>query len=375
MRIYFLVGLIAIASTYFTSPIVKKIAVKIGGVAQIRKRDVHQIPTPRLGGLAMLIGMLTATLFANFIPSFSKIFELNPQIWSLLIGSTAIAILGAVDDLFELDWMLKLGGQIIVALYLTLSGFQIISLPIAGMTIGSPIASSIITVFLIVAIMNAVNFIDGLDGLAAGIIAIGSTAFFLYSYQLNYGVLSYSSLSSYISVITIGICVGFLFINSYPAKIFMGDTGSMLLGLLISCSSLYLTGRINIASSSIHSLPGYMPLILPLLIFLLPLFDMVLAIVRRLMKKKSPFSPDKRHIHHRILRLGFSKRSSVLIIYIWVTLVCVFSIVFIYYPKIETVLLFTFGVIILGVFTLSYKKVRPIFPALPTKRKGRRERL
>jgi UDP-GlcNAc:undecaprenyl-phosphate GlcNAc-1-phosphate transferase len=230
-------------------------------------------------------------------------------------------MVGILDDIFDLDWMLKLSAQILVATMVAISGVQFLSLPIGNLIVGSNLASVSFTVFVIVLFMNAVNFIDGLDGLAAGIICIGSISFFIYSYSLSMSFTSYASLVNVLTVVTIGICIGFLFYNFSEASIFMGDSGSMLLGFLVSCSSIIITGRIDPASQPIRSLPIYMPILLPILIFLFPIFDMSIAVIRRLINKKSPFAADRMHLHHRMLEIGYSKKWSVIILYTWTTFV------------------------------------------------------
>jgi UDP-GlcNAc:undecaprenyl-phosphate GlcNAc-1-phosphate transferase len=253
--------------------------------------------------------------------------------------------------------MLKFAGQILIGAVVSLLGVQILSLPIFGLVVGSPLASVTATTFIIVLLMNAVNFIDGLDGLAAGIICIGSIAFFFYSYALSRTFLSYASLVTVLTVAIIGICIGFLGHNFAPASIFMGDAGSMQLGFLVSCASIMITGRIDPLSQPIPTLPAYMPIILPILIFMLPALDMFLAVVRRLKNKKSPFSPDRLHLHHRILNIIHSKPLAVVVLYLWAMLVAFSSLLTLFYP-IQVVLIGFFGgVVVLGLFTFKIQSV------------------
>ena len=234
----------------------------------------------------MLIGFAVATVFASRLPFLSGLFNGNYQMWVILAGGIMISLLGMADDLWDLDWMLKLAGQLLISVFVAWGGLQIISLPLGGSLItASPSLSMAITAFLIVASINAVNFVDGLDGLAAGIVAIGGIAFAAYSYIIARSSPSYASLATLIDVMMVGICVGFLLHNWHPAKLFMGDSGSMLLGYLITCASIVMTGRLDPASihASIY-LPVFMPILLPILVLFLPVLDMCLAIVRRLAK-------------------------------------------------------------------------------------------
>ena len=306
MRIYLLIAAIAGGVTWLVTPLIRHVAIEIGAVGEVRARDVHTIPTPRMGGLGMLIGFAVATVFASRLPFLSGLFNGNYQMWVILAGGIMISLLGMADDLWDLDWMLKLAGQLLISVFVAWGGLQIISLPLGGSLItASPSLSMAITAFLIVASINAVNFVDGLDGLAAGIVAIGGIAFAAYSYIIARSSPSYASLATLIDVMMVGICVGFLLHNWHPAKLFMGDSGSMLLGYLITCASIVMTGRLDPASihASIY-LPVFMPILLPILVLFLPVLDMCLAIVRRLAKRpvahaSGPYAPAPSHAEDR----------------------------------------------------------------------------
>jgi UDP-GlcNAc:undecaprenyl-phosphate GlcNAc-1-phosphate transferase len=205
-------------------------------------------------------------------------------------------------------------------------GLQIISLPLGSLVTASPSLSMAITAFLIVASINAVNFVDGLDGLASGIVAIGGIAFAIYSYVLARTSPSYASMATLIDVAMVGICTGFIMHNWHPAKLFMGDSGSMLLGYLITCASIVMTGHIDPAS--VHT-SVYLPVFMPIL---LPVLDMCLAIVRRLSKGQSPMHPDRMHLHHRMLRIGHSVQGAVLILWAWAALISFGSLMILFVP-------------------------------------------
>lgn len=316
MRVYLFIALAAACATYLFTPIVRHLAIRLGAVGEVRKRDVHTIPTPRMGGLAMLCGFLTAMLFASRLYFLQGVFRQNHQAWIVMAGAILICLLGIADDVWDLDWMLKLAGQLLIAVFVAWGGLQIIALPIGSLVTASPTISIAITALLIVVSINAVNFVDGLDGLAAGIVAIGGIAFGIYSYILARTSPSYASMATLLDIAMVGICVGFLLHNWHPAKLFMGDSGSMLLGYLITCASIVMTGRLDPAtvSTSIY-LPAFMPVLLPILVLFLPVLDMMMAIVRRLRKGQSPMHPDRMHLHHRMLRIGHSVRGAVLILW------------------------------------------------------------
>ena len=365
MRIYLLIAAIAGGVTWLVTPLIRHVAIEIGAVGEVRARDVHTIPTPRMGGLGMLIGFAVATVFASRLPFLSGLFNGNYQMWVILAGGIMISLLGMADDLWDLDWMLKLAGQLLISVFVAWGGLQIISLPLGGSLItASPSLSMAITAFLIVASINAVNFVDGLDGLAAGIVAIGGIAFAAYSYIIARSSPSYASLATLIDVMMVGICVGFLLHNWHPAKLFMGDSGSMLLGYLITCASIVMTGRLDPASihASIY-LPVFMPILLPILVLFLPVLDMCLAIVRRLAKGQSPMHPDRMHLHHRMLKIGHSVRGAVLILWGWAALIAFGSLTILFFKAQHVAVGMPIAVVVLTIAT-TYPYLRHRIPEI-----------
>lgn len=333
MRIYLFIAALAGGATYLLTPLIRHLAIRIGAVGEVRSRDVHTVPTPRMGGLAMMLGFIIAMLFASRIPFIQGLFRENHQAWVVMIGAALICLLGMADDLWDLDWMLKMAGQLLISVFVAWGGLQIISLPLGSLVTASPSLSMAITAFLIVASINAVNFVDGLDGLSSGIVAIGGIAFAIYSYVLARTSPSYASMATLIDVALVGICVGFIMHNWHPAKLFMGDSGSMLLGYLITCASIVMTGHID--PVSVHTsvyLPVFMPILLPVLVLFLPVLDMCLAIVRRLSKGQSPMHPDRMHLHHRMLRIGHSVQGAVLILWAWAALISFGSLMILFVP-------------------------------------------
>ena len=253
MRAYLLIALIAALVTFGATWLVLKLAHRFKIYPAIRSRDAHSRPTPRLGGIAMMLGFAVSIGVASLLGWFHSVFADPTKIVTILICAVAINLLGFFDDLYDLDWTLKLAGQFLVAGLLAWQGVQIVSLPIDGLTIGSFGVSLVVTVFITVLVMNAVNFIDGLDGLVAGVVLIGTAVFFTYAYLLTQQTTptNYFNLATLISACVVGVCVGFLPWNWRPAKIFMGDGGALLLGLLMSTSALTVTGQGDPASAGV----------------------------------------------------------------------------------------------------------------------------
>ena len=324
MREYLLVLLASAAITYVTVPVVRWYAVRWHVMAEIRDRDVHDVPIPRLGGVAMYLGFLTGMLVASQLGFVSAVFTESRDAWAVIAGGTLIFLVGVIDDIWGLDALTKAAGQIIAAGVMVLLGVQLLWLPFNGVTVLPYNASVILTVLLVVVTVNAINFVDGLDGLAAGIIGIGSLAFFAFAYLLSVDQgIDRATTAALLSSVLAGICAGFLPHNFNPARIFMGDSGSMLAGLLLSASVITLTGKIDPYSVDATLLPALMPLLLPFAVLAVPLVDLLLAVVRRTRARRSPFAPDKQHLHHRLLEIGHSQRQAVLVMYLWASALAV----------------------------------------------------
>ena len=354
MRAYLLIAAISAVVTFLLTWLTLKISHRYKLYPQIRARDVHTKPTPRLGGVAMFGGFVVALAAAGAFGWFKSVFADPVQIIAIVAAAFMITLIGFLDDLYDLDWTLKLAGQFAVAGVLAWQGVQIVSLPISGITIGSFGISLIATVFVTVLIMNAVNFIDGLDGLVAGVVFIGTSVFFAYSYLLaqQTSPTNYFSLAGLISAIVLGMCAGFLPHNWHKAKIFMGDSGAYQLGLLMSISALTVTGQVDPGTVTRNDLiPALIPLILPLSILVLPLLDFSLAVVRRLRAGKSPFSADRKHLHHRLQDFGHSHLGSVLVFYFWTALVSITCLLFFWLPSIQVLLWFSLGLLATCLYT------------------------
>ena len=323
MREYILCLVAAAAVTYLLTPLARELALKWKVVAAVRDRDVHATPTPLLGGLAMVGGLLAGLIMASKLPMMSAVFEGGSTPIALLSGVAIIVALGVIDDKWGLDAPTKLAGQVLAAGVMAFQGIAIIWLPIGGTFVLDPLTSVLFTVLIVLISINAINFVDGLDGLAAGIVLVAAGAFFGYAYLLSVEAgLDRATLATLVSVLLVGITVGFLPHNLAPARIFMGDTGSMLLGLLLAAATITLSGQMDPSALSTGAiLPTLLPILLPIAVMAIPLIDLLLAVVRRTRAGRNPFAPDKQHLHHRLLEMGHSHRRAVALMYAWTGLV------------------------------------------------------
>lgn len=349
MREYVLCLLAAAAVTYLLTPLVERLARSWGIMAPVRDRDVHDTPTPRLGGLAMLGGLLAGLLLASKLPNMSSVFEGGQTPIALLSGVFVIVALGIIDDKWGLDAPTKLAGQVLAAGLMAFQGVAVIWLPIGGTFVLDPLTSVLFTVLIVLISINAINFIDGLDGLAAGIVAIAAGAFFAYSYLLSveFGF-ERATLATLVSVLLVGMCVGFLPSNLFPARIFMGDTGSMMLGLLLAAGTITLSGQVDPSAVAGGALfPTLLPILLPVAVMAVPLVDLLLAVVRRTRARRNPFAPDKKHLHHRLLEMGHSQMRAVLVMYAWTGLIAGTAVAVAFVPLGYAVIGFAVGLAVL----------------------------
>lgn len=332
-----MVLLTAAIVTYLATPLVRRIAVRIGAITAVRARDVHTVPIPRLGGVAMLAGFAAAVLLGRQLPYQGQLFDTSPQLYGVLASAAIITLLGAVDDVRELDWMTKLAGQVIAGAVMAFYGVQLLSLPIGGVTVLPEPVMVTLTILVVVVSTNAVNFIDGLDGLAAGVVLIAASAFFGWSYLVssNFDPPNVFSMSTFISAALMGCCLGFLPHNFHPARLFMGDAGALLLGLLLAAATISMTGSVD-PNSSLASASAataiFLPLLIPLAIMALPILDIILAIFRRTRAGQLPWKPDRGHLHHRMLDIGHSHTGAVILLYLWAGLVAAGTVSFAYLP-------------------------------------------
>jgi len=294
----------------------------MGAIKQPRDRDVHTAPVPTIGGLAMYGGLAAGLLVADQIKNLRDGFANTGMVSGLLLAGGLLVVVGVIDDRWGLSPLMKAAGQVAAGGILVATGTQLNWLPLPGGRTFLPTSdqSTVLTILIVVATINAVNFIDGLDGLAAGIVAIAAVSFFLYYYSMT-KVIDISSLAApaLASAVLIGMCLGFLPHNFSPASIFMGDTGSMLLGLLLAYAPISSIPSLDpaVLASHINRYPVILPLLLPAALLVIPYADLLLAVVRRTRAGQSPFAPDRKHLHHRLLDIGHSQKTSVLIMYLW----------------------------------------------------------
>lgn len=326
---YFIVGGSAMAATLITTPVVRGIARTRNWVAMPSERKVHKVPTPDVGGLAMFVGVLVALFVAWQMDRFSLLFNGNSEPLGVMLAAAVMLGVGTRDDIKEVSAPARVlttvfAGMILVWFGVTMFYFRV---PFLGVIQVSSDWVAIVTVVWLLVMVQAINLIDGLDGLAAGIVAIGSTAFFIYSQHLSgLGLLSEPNIGPLIAVITVGVCVGFLPYNFNGASIFMGDGGAYLLGLLMAVSTSVVGGRADPTTQAFSGQTYFFlaPLAIPLIILGVPIFDVAFAIVRRLINRQGFAIADRGHLHHRLINLGHGPRRAVAILWLWTALLSAF---------------------------------------------------
>ncbi|WP_342371684.1 MraY family glycosyltransferase [Propioniciclava soli] len=322
MREYLLVLLVAAGVTYVTASLARRVAFRYQAVALVRDRDVHTKPIPYFGGIAMLAGTTASLVLATNLPWLGRFELVQRDAWAVFWACVLIVTVGVVDDMFELGALAKMSGQVLAAGIVVLNGVKFYWIPLPGRIISLDDVSAIaLAVFVIVFCVNAINLMDGLDGLAAGVVAIGAAAFFVYAYLLSFEQgLVRATTSSLLTVGLVGVCLGFLPHNVHRARMFMGDSGSMLLGFLLATSMISLTGQLDPSRIDAHEAAftsAYLPLILPVAAMALPFIDLVSAYVRRTIAGKLWFQADKQHLHHRMLQRGHSHGAAVALLWLW----------------------------------------------------------
>ncbi|HEY6532152.1 MAG TPA: MraY family glycosyltransferase [Acidimicrobiales bacterium] len=355
------VVLVVVALTTFVSLFgVRKLAFRIGAVVKPDDRRVHQRPTATLGGVAMLAGVLMGMLVAWAMGSFEAIFSGSTEPLGLVLAAVVIVVVGVIDDLREVSAPAKVAGLVLAASVLVISGISILvfRVPFAGIFVLSTDWSYLISVLWVVGMANAINLIDGLDGLAGGIVAIASGAFFLYSRELGFeGLLPPGNIGALIAVVTLGACLGFLPHNIHPARIFMGDGGALLLGLLMAASTMVVGGQTD-RSFSGSSFFFFAPVLIPVVILGVPIIDMAFAIIRRARNRTGISTADKGHLHHRLMRLGHGHRRSVFILWAWTALLSGFVLYPIYSGSGDGVVPFGIAAILLLLYMFLHPGLR-----------------
>lgn len=321
---YSVVLAVAAVSTFLLTFVVRRLAVRVGAVSVPGPRSVHDRPTPSLGGAAMFAAFLLAMAVASRIPQFSEMFDDSSEPFGLVLAAGVMFVVGALDDFREVSPPAKLAGQVLSGGLLSLMGVSMLyfRVPFASTeyVVLSPDLAPLVTVATVVLMANAINLIDGLDGLAAGIVIIAGSALFLYADRLfKAGLLEGSNMGPLVAVIAVGVCVGFLPHNFNPARIFMGDAGAMFLGLLLATTTITVGGRTADQFSG-QTYFFFAPLFIPVVILGVPLLDTVFSFFRRVYRRTSFAVADKDHLHHRLMRLGHGPRRSVVILWLWTAL-------------------------------------------------------
>lgn len=327
MILLFVALVFASLIAFTTTPMVRMIAYRIGAIDVPRdNRRMHKEPIPRLGGLSIFLGFtLTTLVFCDF----------TPTLVAMWLGGAIIVVTGILDDVFRLHSLIKLGAQVAVAAIAVSQGVTITFVNLFGTYIPLGIFSIPITIFWIVGLTNAINLIDGLDGLSCGVSAICCASLLLVM------LLNGDGISALQTAIMVGACLGFLPFNTNPAKIFMGDTGALFLGYVLSLLSIEGLFKFHTAMS----------FFIPLSIFGLPIGDTAFAFLRRILQGKSPFSPDRGHIHHRLIDMGFNQKQSVLILYAICGILGVSAVMFSMERYVEAGLIIAIG---FAIFTLIF---------------------
>lgn len=367
-----LLVLVSAAVTYLLTGVVRWAVVKSGHMDMPRSRDVHDIPKPRLGGAAMFTGFIAAVFLASMLPALTRGFPpTTPDMTAVVLAAAVLLLVGVLDDLFDLDAITKFIGQVIAALILAMKGvtWYLFYLPFGGgsVVVLDPVTSTILTVFFTVTLINAINFVDGIDGLAAGLGMIAATAILLYSMAMLYDqggtVAAYPP--AMISAALLGACLGFLPHNFEPSRIFMGDSGAMLIGLLLAAASISASGRISPTMyGTADAVALWSPVIVIAAALSVPLLDLIMAVVRRVRAGKSPFAPDKMHLHHRLLDMGHTHRRVVLVLYTWVSVVAYGAVGTTIFPWRFVVVTFLLFMVLAALFTFG-----PYFGGRKTRRR------
>ncbi len=321
---YAVVGGTAALTTFLVAFLMRRLAPRIGAVAMPGPRSVHSYPTPLLGGAAMFVGLLAAMGVASQLRQFHEMFDGSSEPLGILLAAGVMFVVGSIDDLREVSPPAKVAGQVFSGSVLSLFGVTMLyfRVPFASYdyVVLSPDLAALVTVLAVVALANALNLIDGLDGLAAGIALIGGLALFLYADRLfKAGLIEGSNIGPLVAIIIVGVCAGFLPHNFNPARIFMGDAGAMLLGLLLAVTTITIGGRTADQFSG-QTYFFFAPLVIPVVILAVPLVDTAFSFLRRLVHGQSISAADREHLHHRLMRLGHGPRRSVVILWLWTAL-------------------------------------------------------
>ena len=360
---YLVVGLIAAAATAGAMPFVIKVAHRQGWLATPDERRMHPVPTPDVGGIAMFVGILAGVIGASLIGDFDQLFDDSTEIIGVLVASAIIFALGIVDDIRDISPPAKVTGIVVAAVALVWFGVTMFQfrLPFLDVFVLSNDWVPLITVLWLLGMTQAINLIDGLDGLAAGIVAIGAGAFFIYSRELTSGnLLPQPNVGPLVAIIAVGVCVGFLPFNFNPARIFMGDSGALLLGLLMAVATSVVGGRADPDTQSANGQTYFFlaPIFISLLVLAVPIVDVLFAIVRRTASGRSFAQADMGHLHHRLIQLGHGPRRAVVILWGWALLLSTVVLFSALYSTGSALVVLVIVGSALSVFTVLHPRIR-----------------
>jgi UDP-GlcNAc:undecaprenyl-phosphate GlcNAc-1-phosphate transferase len=356
---YLIVGACATTVTFLATPVVRGVARAKNWVAMPSDRKVHTVPTPDIGGVAMFVGVFCALLLAWRMDRFSPLFDGNSELMGVLLGAIVVLGIGAMDDIREVSAPARVFGVIVTGMILVTAGVTMFyfRIPFLGVIQLSNDWVPIVTIVWLLGMTQAINLIDGLDGLAAGIVAIGSTAFFVYSQHLSgLGLLSEPNIGPLVAIITVGVCVGFLPFNFNGASIFMGDSGAYLLGFLVAVSTSVVGGRADPTTQAFSGQTYFFlaPLAIPLIILGVPVFDVAFAIVRRVINRQGLARADKGHLHHRLIALGHGPRRAVVILWSWTALLSAFVLYPVFNKSVNNFVPFGLVALVLFLYTVLH---------------------
>ena len=360
---YLIIGAVAAGVTFATTPLVSRLARARGWLYHPNERTVHSAPMPAIGGLAMFLGFLAAFGVARVLDRFDSLFARNSEPTGIILAAVVIVAVGLFDDVKGSAPPAKVTAIVIAGLALVQFGVTMyyFRIPFVDVPLLSDDWVPLITVLWLLGMTQAINLIDGLDGLAAGIVAIGAAAFFLYSVKLSdLQLLTSPNFGPLVAIIAVGVCVGFLPHNFNPARIIMGDSGALLLGMMMAVSTSVVGGRADpIGQGFIGQTYFFLaPLVIPLLILGVPILDMIFAVVRRASRRQALDVADKGHLHHRLMNLGHGHRRSVLILWTWTALLSGFVLYPVLTDRNPSYLPFGMAAIGIVLFTVLHPSVR-----------------
>ncbi len=360
---YLLIGGCAALVTFLMTPLAGWVARRAGWLYQPNDRTVHTKPVPSIGGLAMFVGFLAAIGAARLLDTFDPLFARNSEPRGIVLAACVVFIVGFVDDIRPLSPPMKVTATVFAGMVLVWFGVTMdyIRVPFYGVIILNADWIPLVTVLWLIGMTQAINLIDGLDGLAAGIVAIAAGAFFLYADKLSdLSLLTQPNVGPLMAIIAVGVCLGFLPHNFNPARIFMGDGGALLLGLLMAVSTSVVGGRADPTEQAFVGQTYFFlaPLALPLLILGVPILDLAFAIVRRAGRRQALDGADKGHLHHRLMNLGHGHRRAVLILWSWTALLSAFVLYPVLSDENPTYLPFGMAAIAIVLYTVLHPSVR-----------------